>query len=555
MACEEHLARLKEALAPKSNPKLWNEWRRENPKIGIDLGRCDLAGANLRGINFIDVNLAEANLSHVNFTEAYLRGANLSRANLSEADLTKSFISKAHLNLANLTLANLSYADLTSANLRESNLTDANFSKCYLSGADLRRAVARRANFTGAYLGNADLSEASFLEANWNEVNLTGAIVAGIQGPLKSASRLVCSYLEFHKDRGKQVLEWKGDKDLGELTEYLTNPNKLISHLYLLRSRKERHPLLRVAELVSEREAYKILEKIGSGPTAVVYKAIRVRDRQPVAIKIFEPDALVFDTNATPGLRRRFILESARTQRLQHPCVIEVQDRGASTLRPILIGNQEKTRPFFVMEYIDDKNLYHFVKNTPFSLPLFLSLMKKIAQTLLHIHTQPGITEQEFQESTVRIEISLIHGRLMHKNLKPQNIFVAQDGARVKLADLGFVHWQDISNSCKGGGFLDPSRSESILSTLMYLAPEIKEGQAFSLASDIFSLGLTFYFMLEGKTFDRSQALNQDKSQAWMQQGIPAPLRNLLSRMIQMAPDKRPLIQEVVEVLENCKKE
>ena len=123
----------------KADVQEWNEWRKANPEVEVDLSSAKLNVANLRGAN--------------------LRGANLS--------------------FAKLNVANLSYTDLSNANLYYANLYYANLGGANLEGADLRYADLSYANLGGANLGNANLASADLYSANLYGANLDGANLYG----------------------------------------------------------------------------------------------------------------------------------------------------------------------------------------------------------------------------------------------------------------------------------------------------------------------------------------------------------------------------------------
>jgi uncharacterized protein YjbI with pentapeptide repeats len=153
MANPEHLAKLKQGV------EAWNEWRKRNPEVAVDL-----SGANLR----------EANLGQANLRKANLSGAGLTMANLSGSSLQRAELSAAILRWANLTRANLSEANLKGATLREAYLFEAN-----LRGAELRAAILGMADFSWANLGGADLTEADLSGANLREATLIGVKLGG----------------------------------------------------------------------------------------------------------------------------------------------------------------------------------------------------------------------------------------------------------------------------------------------------------------------------------------------------------------------------------------
>jgi hypothetical protein len=133
----------------------WNIWRREHPKVAIDLTQA---------------NLAAANLSDANFSEA-----NLSCANLSGAKLQRTALIRAMLSPSNLSGADLSWADLYGVNLICADLTNA-----ILYNAFLLRANLLEADLSGASLKGARLDESVFVRTNFSNANLEGCEVFGV---------------------------------------------------------------------------------------------------------------------------------------------------------------------------------------------------------------------------------------------------------------------------------------------------------------------------------------------------------------------------------------
>jgi uncharacterized protein YjbI with pentapeptide repeats len=131
-----------------------------DPRVGVRLGRKDLAGADLSYANLYKVNLSEASLYRAGLYGANLHGARLSGAGLSEA---------------NLSGADLTGADLSGTNLRGAYLNGANLSCADLTGADFRGANLNKANLSRADFRRANFRRVSLSEANLNEANLSGA--------------------------------------------------------------------------------------------------------------------------------------------------------------------------------------------------------------------------------------------------------------------------------------------------------------------------------------------------------------------------------------------
>ncbi len=133
MANEEQLSILKQGV------DVWNEWRKENLHIQIDLS---------------EANLKDALFSRVNLRKALLLQSDLSNASLVFADLSNAILVNANLSGSDLTLSNLTKANLKDANLKNANLISANLNSAYLAGSNFSNVVVEDTIF-----GNVDLSE------------------------------------------------------------------------------------------------------------------------------------------------------------------------------------------------------------------------------------------------------------------------------------------------------------------------------------------------------------------------------------------------------------
>ena len=191
MADSEHIRILKQGV------EAFNKWRKENPKIrvnlilaklrGADLSYANLRGANLRGADLSGADLSEANLSEANLSHAILRGSNLRGANLSYA----------YLMLAKLTEANLIEASLLLANLLGADLNRADLSRADLSNAILRHTSVGETDFSFAKInytdfGNIDLSNVSGLESTEHR----GPSTIGIDTIFQSGGKIPHKFLE-----------------------------------------------------------------------------------------------------------------------------------------------------------------------------------------------------------------------------------------------------------------------------------------------------------------------------------------------------------------------
>ncbi len=199
MANEEQLR-----ILNKEGVQAWNEWRKDNRDVEIDLEGANLnyaylEGANLNyayleGANLYNAQLERAQLNYAQLNYAYLEGANLEGANLNGANLNGANLEGAYLEGAHLEGAHLNYAYLEGANLNGANLTDANLNyaqleRAYLEGAQLygaylnyaqlERAYLEGANLEGAYLEGAHLEGAHLEGADLTGADLTGADLKG----------------------------------------------------------------------------------------------------------------------------------------------------------------------------------------------------------------------------------------------------------------------------------------------------------------------------------------------------------------------------------------
>ena len=204
-------------------------------------------------------------------------------------------------------------------------------------------------------------------------------------------------------------------------------------------------------ESVVLNDRYRLLELIGSGGMAVVYRGADTLLQRQVAVKVLR-EAFAGD----PAFLARFQREARAAARLDHPNVVTVYDVG-----------QDGDRHYIVMEYVDGQDLKTLIRqkgrlDVHEALPLAIQVCAGVG----HAH-QAGI---------------------IHCDVKPQNVLVTRDG-RAKVTDFG------IARALSGSGITE---SETVWGSPLYFSPEQAAGDPPSPASDVYSIGVMMYEMLTG---------------------------------------------------------
>lgn len=199
---------------------------------------------------------------------------------------------------------------------------------------------------------------------------------------------------------------------------------------------------------------YELIEKVGEGGMAVVYKA---RDRllnRFVAVKILKPE-FTRDLKFIESFRR----ESQAAASLTHPNIVNVYDVG-----------KEGNIHYIVMEYIEGMVLSDLIRKEGAMDPKrAVSITKQIASAL-----------------------SLAHkNHIIHRDVKPHNILITEDGV-AKITDFGIA--KAISNATIVG-----NQTGTIMGSVHYFSPEQARGGYVDEKSDIYSLGIVLYELLTGK--------------------------------------------------------
>ncbi len=253
------------------------------------------------------------------------------------------------------------------------------------------------------------------------------------------------------------------------------------------------------AHLLNER--YRLLDVVGEGGMAVVWRAEDTLLHRAVAVKVLREQYA-----ADPEFLERFRTEARSAAALSHPGVVGVHDVG-----------EADGRHYLVMEYVPGRDLKALIRDEA---PLSPERSVEIALALADA-------------------VSAAHDAgMVHRDIKPQNVLVGPDG-RMKVADFG------IARAISAAGLTAPGL---VMGTVHYIAPEQAAGAPATPASDVYSLGVVLYEMLTGRVphvGDSSLAvamkvMNETATPVMeLNPQVPGPLAALLERTMAREPENR----------------
>ncbi len=252
-------------------------------------------------------------------------------------------------------------------------------------------------------------------------------------------------------------------------------------------------------EKPAEQSPYRLVELVGSGGMANVYRAIQVSLEREVAIKRLHPYLIQNQT-----FLARFAKEAKSAASLRHENLVSVIDYG-----------QDAEGYFIVMEYVRGRTLREILEHGKVPLEVALVTAHKVALGLGFCHLS-GV---------------------VHRDVKPGNILLSEEG-EVKLTDFGIAKAQDTSITVTGTTLGSPA----------YMAPEQLRSMEVDRRADVFSLGVVLYEMLSGKKpFDgdnysaviTSILTAEAKPLCDISPEIPVRLSLLVAQMLEKDPDRR----------------
>lgn len=242
---------------------------------------------------------------------------------------------------------------------------------------------------------------------------------------------------------------------------------------------------------------YRVIEKIGVGGMAVVYRCKDEKLGRDVTVKILKEEYASDDK-----FKQRFKSEAYSVARLSHPNIVNVYDSG-----------EENGICYIVMEYVDGMTLKEVIEQSaPLSSVTVLSIASQISSALMNAHKN----------------------HIIHRDIKPQNVLVARDGT-VKVTDFGIA--KGVSESTL------TAKSDS-LGSVYYLSPEQARDGYVDERSDIYSLGITMFEMITGEVpFDGdnsvSVAIKQISEEIPDIEDINPDADELLQQIIYKATNKK----------------
>lgn len=216
------------------------------------------------------------------------------------------------------------------------------------------------------------------------------------------------------------------------------------------------------------RGKYEILETIGSGGMATVYKARHIHFRELRALKVID-----IGIGSDPTFVKRFTQEAILTRRLQHPNIVRVDD----------IDTAEDGRPFMVMELVEGVLLSEALKSGDPPIDAVLSIVRQVADALEAAHALG----------------------MVHRDIKPSNLVlqVTPNGLHLKVLDFGIAKVRESRHfDPMRTGFSTLTAVDIVIGTPAYMSPEQamgKRADEIDGRADLYSLGTVMYQMLAGR--------------------------------------------------------
>src|SRR5437899_2547258 len=198
---------------------------------------------------------------------------------------------------------------------------------------------------------------------------------------------------------------------------------------------------------------YRLLQEVGQGGMAVVYKATDTTLNREVAVKVLHPHLAGQEES-----RARLQREAHAVAKLRHENILEIFD----------YSGPDSAESYIVTEFIHGRTLKNFLAAEPLQFPEVAEMIaSEVARALEHAH-QFGV---------------------IHRDVKPENVMIRDDGL-IKLTDFGIAQIVDKERMTVTG---------QLLGSPAYMAPEHVEGRPLDFRTDVFAVGIVLYQLCVGK--------------------------------------------------------
>jgi serine/threonine-protein kinase len=249
-------------------------------------------------------------------------------------------------------------------------------------------------------------------------------------------------------------------------------------------------------------DRYRLIEQIGTGGMAVIYRAQDLELNRIVSVKILRP-SLVDD----PEFLIRFKREAQSAANLSHPNIVTVHD----------VGQDGPKTHYIVMEYVPGQDLKRIIRaRGAFDVDAALAVIIEVCKGVGYAH----------------------RAGLVHCDIKPQNILITPENS-VKVTDFG------IARALSG---TQPEAEDTVWGSPHYFSPEQALGEGCTPASDVYSIGIVLFELLTGKlpfagTDSRDLALAHIKQEppslASINPALPQELDRILRKVLSKEPSAR----------------
>ncbi|MBQ4075456.1 MAG: protein kinase [Clostridia bacterium] len=246
---------------------------------------------------------------------------------------------------------------------------------------------------------------------------------------------------------------------------------------------------------------YELVEFVGKGGMAIVYRAIDHRTGHSVAVKILQPEF-----NQDAEFLGRFEREAMTASKMSHHNIVNLLDVG-----------QDKEIRFLVMEYVRGRTLKEVIRQKGALPPAVAAQIGiRILSALQHAH----------------------NNGIIHRDIKPQNILVHSDG-HIKVADFGIA---------RVAGSNTISTEDSVMGSVHYFSPEQAKGESVTNVSDLYSVGVTLYEMMTGQPpFDGETPVaialqhigTKAKPMGEINPAVPPAMERVVEKAMEKRPEKR----------------